>query len=219
MPEELVYDACVEARPDGTCIAQLRDLPACFARGPDESVAIRAVEASLPSCFAWLSRHDDYTPVMHGPFRVVAAEVARVADAASGAFFESDAEPLSAEDLDWYLALLDWSYQDYEAQLSMSVPEGTLASLAAQAAYDLCETQLWLLAQAGLSAAGSVPVLPRQSPFQLIATIHHVTLDRVRAASEIERSRVQDLDSECWSLRKVLRRSILLVREGAQALG
>src|SRR5258708_2497236 len=108
MAEELVYDACLEVRSDGACLAQLCDMPACFARGADETEALRILEACIPAYFAWLARHDEYTPVMRGPFRVAVAEALRAADPPTGAFLQSDAQPVSGEDRDWYLALLDW---------------------------------------------------------------------------------------------------------------
>src|SRR5258707_7258078 len=102
MAEEHAYDACLEVRPDGACLAQLCDMPACFARGVDEAETQRLLEARIPAYFAWLARHDEYTPILRGPFRVAVAEALRVADPSTGAFLQSDAQPGSSEDPDWY---------------------------------------------------------------------------------------------------------------------
>jgi hypothetical protein len=224
MAEEHVYDAFLEISPDGACLAQLRDMPACFARGANESVALRLLESCLPAYFAWLSRHDEYTPVMRGPFRVVAAETQRVADPTTGAFFQSDAEPLSTEDLDWYAALLDWSYADLLAALDAFPREAWETPLPSGAspldlARHVTNGQFWLCSrltpEPAIQGALSVGVPPRRH----VQDMQTSTLTQVHAATEAERRQIRETDGERWSLRKVLRRSILLVRDATPEAG
>lgn len=209
MAAQIEYDACLEVYPNGECVAQLSDLPACFARAADEVQALATLESSIPAYFEWLARHDEYMPVMHGPFRAVVAE----ALPAPGAFFRSDALPLAADDLDWYTTLLDWSYQDFAARLA-AADNGSDSRV-----LRLCETQVWLLSRLEQVTSSSAITLPQVSQGDLLALVHRAALGRVRAANGEERGRVSDLEGERWSLRKVLRRSILLVREGTLRVG
>jgi hypothetical protein len=213
MADELVYNACLEVRPSGACVAQLIDLPACFAFASDARQALADLEASIPAYFEWLSRHDEYTPVMHGPFRAVAAETVTVEAETLQAFFASDAQPLTVDDLDWFATLLDWSYADYQEIFASRANDPA----AQQAALTLSQRQSFLLSR--LSPSVTEDVLTRQYQPDLIASIRRDTLARLRGASEDERTRVIELPGERWSLRKVLRRSIMLVRAGAQSLG
>jgi predicted RNase H-like HicB family nuclease len=222
MAEELVYDACLEVRPDGACLAQLCDMPACIARGADEAEALRILELHIPAYFAWLSHHDEYTPVMRGPFRVDVAEALRVADPTTGAFFQSDAQPVSSEDRDWYLALLDWSYSDLQDALGAIHPAAWDVRLPAgrsplTLAMEVTNGQHWLLSRVrpGLELELTVGVPPART----IQEACDWALSQVRACTADECRRVADRDGGRWSLRKVLRRSILLVREATPAAG
>lgn len=201
MGDGAVYDGSLEVRPDGTCLAQITDLPGCFGHGAGQDAALAALVAAIPGYYAWLSAHDEYTPVMHGPYTVTPREVIRLSDERFGAFFATDAAPVTSEDLDWYLALLDWSYGDLAAR-----PEaGAMLDAVAQA-------QLWLTAR--LDARPVVPAvtqLPGTPPDHL-RQVWQASLARLRGATDEERARVWDHEGERWSLRKVLRRGVLLAR-------
>src|SRR5579871_5968789 len=191
MAEEQVYEACVEVRPDGSCVAQLCDLPACYARAADASQTLTALASSIPAYFAWLSGHDDYTPIMHGPFTTVAAETLQAPSATTGAFLKHDASPMTADDIEWYTTILDWSYQDIEAALANASAQGSLTMPPAQ----LYETQAWLLSRLG-SAEDAAPQAPNLPPTDLVAQIHATALSRLRAATDEDRSRIDERDSE-----------------------
>jgi len=217
MSDEMVYEACVEVRPDGTALAQICDMPAAFARGANETDAIAALEESLPAYFQWLSRHDEYTPVMHGPSRVVLAEALRLTDPTAGAFFQSDAQPMSAEDLDWYTALLEWSYADLTAALGRLPASAWDAQVGAgqsprAGAMAVAGGQFWLLSRLGMVTAADTPPDPAAAPADVVARAGAIALGRLRAAPKEMFELVTDRDGERWSLRKLLRRSILLVR-------
>lgn len=112
---EHTYDANIEVLPNGAVRAQLVELIGCYAIADDVTAALAAVAERIPAYYEWLRAHDDYTPVIHGPFRAAAKEIQRVTGNTAdldNAFFATDAEAVSAEDLDWLLALLDWSLDD-----------------------------------------------------------------------------------------------------------
>lgn len=210
MDNGAVYDGSLEVRPDGSCLAQITDLPGCFGRGMGQEAALAALVAAIPGYYAWLSAHDEYTPVMHGPYAVTPREIARLSADRIGAFFTTDAEPISNEDLDWYLALLDWSYSDLAA-LSARPEAGAVLDAVAQA-------QLWLTAR--LDARPMVPSIAQLpgTPADHLRQVWQASHARLRAATDEERARVWEHEGERWSLRKVLRRGVLLAREQAEAL-
>jgi predicted RNase H-like HicB family nuclease len=207
--EPMRYDAYLELAEDGACLAQLLDLPGCFARGPDERSAVERLVAGIPAYFAWLRQHDDYTPEVAGPFAVEIREVQRVSTHAGrprAAFFAPAAEPVSSEDLDWLLALLDWAYADLMAALQ-TLPEGRTHADA------VTRDQLWLLSRLEPEPR---PVTIEQldgEPLVRLRQVWQAALHRLRTSTEDERQRILEHDGECWSLRQVLYRSILLVRE------
>jgi len=224
MTSAMVYQACLEIQSDGACLAQLRDLPVCFARGTGESETLQALEAALPDCFTWLSRHDQYMPRMQGLFRIPAAETVHISDRSIGAFFQADAQPLSAEDLDWYVALLEWSYADLEEACRASRGPSRGAALSAgQSPWAIVravtEAQYLLLSRIEPLGVQQSPPLPRLLPPDLVRHVASATLTTLRQANKDVFAWQGEHNGERWSMRKVLRRSILLLREQTQALG
>ena len=205
MGDGAVYDGSLEVRPDGSCLAQITDLPGCSGRGMGQDAALAALVAAIPGYYAWLSAHDEYTPVMHGPYTVTPREIARLGDGRIGAFFATDAEPVTNEDLDWYLALLDWAYGDLAA-LAAQAPTGAMPDAVAQ-------EQLWLTTR--LDTRPVVPLITQLpgTPVDHLRQIWQASLARLRAATDEERARVWEHEGERWSLRKLLRRSVLLAHE------
>ena len=159
MSEAAVYEAYVEVAPNGACLAQLYDLPGCYAYGIDQAAALRNLEAAIPAYYAWLQSHDDYTPIVQGPQRVsVVATVQEPAtdDHAPGGFFEPEAVPVTTEDLDWYLALLDWAYADL-----LALFDRVGDAQANEVATHVAQTQLWLTSR--LKAQPAVPSVEQPS--------------------------------------------------------
>ncbi len=222
MGGEIVYEGFLEVRDDGASLAQLYDLQGCYAYGRSPEEALQALATRIPAYYAWLRRHDDYTPDVRGVFRVTPREAARVpaldGHTAGGAFFAPDAAPVTDEDLDWSLALLDWSYQDLAALLSSLPPAALDAPLPngqplRALADHIAQTQIWLISR--LEPRPSVPLISQFPGTELdhLRQVWQASLSRLRAASDDERQRHLDHDGERWSLRKLLRRSILHLRE------
>ena len=220
MGEEVVYDAYVEIQPDGVCLAQLLDLPGCFAHAADDASALAVLAAAIPEYYAWLRRHDEYTPDVRGPFRVTLKQrepVQVINSRATGAFFAPDAEPVTSEDLDWLLALLDWTYGDLAALLA-ALPAAALEhpgpdGVAPRAFADrTAQEQLWLVSR--IEPQPAVPLV-EQLPGTALDRLRQVwraSVHRLRGASDEDRERILEHDGERWSLRKVLRRSVLHAR-------
>src|SRR6185312_1735211 len=110
---QITYEANIESLPNGTVCAEIAELPGCYVMATDAAAATYALDARIPAYFEWLRSHDEYTPIVRGPFRSVAKETRRGEGQAFGvAFFATDAEPVSTEDLDFLTALLEWSLDD-----------------------------------------------------------------------------------------------------------
>ena len=220
--EPTTYDAYLEVRDDGSCLAQLLDLPGCYSLAASQDAALSALAGAIPPYYDWLRRHDDYTPEVHGPFAVVPREVLRVSSvgrAPGSAFFSPSATPVTVEDLDWFIALLDWAYADFftlvSAQLAgtKNAPHpGGPGSTPAQVAEEVAQQQLWLLSR--IEPQPRVPQLAQLPGTSLdkLRQVWQASLHRLRNTQDAERERILEHGGERWSLRMVLGCSVLLVR-------
>jgi predicted RNase H-like HicB family nuclease len=206
------YDAYLEGTGDGKWRARVLDLSGCWADGASEQQALVALAAALPIYFAWLRTHDDYTPMVAGPFtvRLCASHLAQSdQDRPIGAFFAPDALPVTHEELDWELALLGWAYDDAVA---------AVADLGHTPAAD-ATVRLIVRAQNALLAALDPALAVADGPAaagaatQSIEAFARAVLARLRGVTTEHWAAVREAAGETWSLRKVLRRSIELVRE------
>ncbi len=210
MQQPATYDAYVEIAPDGSALAQLLDLPGCYGSGRTEQEALANLTAAIPSYYAWLQCHDDYTPVVAGPHVVAARE--RVTTPPR-AFFTPDAEPVEPSDLEIDSALLEWAYADLTVQASATSESALLSGLDS-----VLRGQLWLISRLEPS--------PRPAPLEALPggsrerlrTVAQASVARLRAAKEDESARILEHEGERWSLRKVLRRSIVLIRMQSDVL-
>ena len=216
MSTSIVYDGYLERYADGACLAQLADLPGCFARGASPDDALQRLAASIPAYYAWLAQHDEYTPLVQGAFQVVAKE-SQPATPGRSTFFTTDAAPVTAEDLDWYLALLGWAVGDLVA-LGRTLPTSTVAQEEV--------TNLGAHLTRGLSYVLDSLDLPSAAADGSNADILHwlesvtaACAARLRSASNDERARVVERDGVRWSMRSVLRQAILGARIQLAAFG
>jgi predicted RNase H-like HicB family nuclease len=219
----IVYDGYLERYGDGTCLAQLADLPGCFSLGTSPEEAMQRITAAIPAYYAWLAGHDEYTPLVQGPFHVVAKEVQETTPE-RGVFFASDAVPVTAEDLDWYLVLLEWAFEDLLA-LARSMPVSTLElpgedgrsgrdCLIGVSAH-LSRGLVYLLDQPAPLVPGTIPLA---SVLGWLEGAVQASIARLRATDEAERARIVEHEGMRWSVRRVLRQAILDARIQLAAL-
>ena len=221
------HGAYVEVLLSGMCRAQLLDLPGCFAIASDVWVAISQLERSIPAYYDWLRSHDEYTPIVSGPFRVQLMETQEVAGPLpyqADAFFGPDNDPVSNEDLDWLLALLEWALDDL-LQLGERIPlerrnlptrEGPPSNaLLHQEAETQARYLVMLHAQPDPTAAIVLPDVP---PLEQLREVKDVSLRRLRNVPENDRGRIAEVLGMRWSLRKILRCGILSARMYAEPL-
>src|SRR5262249_14813045 len=139
----------LELLPSGEALAQIIDLPGCYAYGASPEVARMALTAALPAYYDWLRRHDEETPFVTEPHAVAMREVVRVPPRA---FVTPDAVPMDRGDLDLGTVLLQWAYEDLSA-LVADMSDAVLAahpagsSAPADRLESLLYLQLWLLSR------------------------------------------------------------------------
>ena len=223
----VTYNAYVEVLDSGGCRAQLLDLPGCFAIANDVTAAVSALEGSIPAYYDWLRSHDEDTPIVAGPFRVQVKEVQEVPGQyphAADAFFGPDNDPVSNEDLDWLLALLEWSLDDLlqlgeripPTQRDMPTHTGPPPNILLGQATEVQASYLAMLnAQPDPYAAIT---LPDGTPLEQLREVKEVSLRRLRNVPENDRRRITEVLGARWSLRKILRCGILSARMYAEPL-
>lgn len=221
---QIAYEANIESLPNGTVCAEIAELPGCYAMANDAAAATYALDARIPAYFEWLRSHDEYTPIVRGPFRSVAKETQRSAGQAFGvAFFATDAEPVSTEDLDFLTALLEWSLDD-ALRLAERIAPATLDISTRFGASPHWLLETLVLAQAKLLDklnANPDPDAIRLSDAPLLTQLREardVSLRRLRSVSEADRRRIFEVQGTRWSLRKILRCGILAARMTAEGL-
>lgn len=213
-PDNAVYDAYLLRYPDSSWLAQLIDLPGAYGRGATREEAMARLTYAIPTYYAWLTGHDEYTPILRGSPTVTPREVAEApagADKLLSAFFSGDAEPVTDEDLDWWLAVLDWTYSDLmeQAQRVPRSPQHMLLGAVAmtQSQVVSCATGV----KVDLSGAGP-------DPLAILAVAREQALAEFRRTKADQRAAIREEDGQRWSVRRGLRESALLARQALDDL-
>ncbi|HEU5348243.1 MAG TPA: hypothetical protein VFU63_06490, partial [Ktedonobacterales bacterium] len=210
----------------GACRAQLVEMPGCYAVANDVPSALAALESRIASYYDWLRTHDEYTPIVAGPFYVRVKDTQHIAGRTpyvKEAFFPADATPVSEEDLDWLLALLEWSLDDLlelgaripPAERDMPTRTGSSPNVLLRQAAEIQARYLTMLNAQPNPTAVALPDVP---PLAQLREVKEVSLRRLRNTSDQDRARVVDVLGERWSLRKILRCGILSARMHTEPL-
>lgn len=216
--EDATYDAYLLRYPDGSWLGQLADLPGAYATGATQDEAMARLTAAIPGYFAWLSQHDEYTPTTHSVAHVVVRESVEAPPDPTpglGAFFADDAQPVSDEDLDWWLAALGWAYEDLQAQ-AQRTPAATRRD-ALLAAVAQAQATFVALATAGAQVE-QIPQAPAGDPLGRLAAARDAAVNALRATNAEQRATVREVSGQRWSVRRGLRESVLLVRRATDDL-
>jgi predicted RNase H-like HicB family nuclease len=223
----MTYDTYLEVFPDGRVSAQVLDLPGCFAYGASEIEAQSNLRVAIPDYFRWLSMQDTDTPTVSGEVELAVRE--RVEVTMQGlhevrAFFTPDAVPLSDDDLGWGLALMSYAHVDlrrYTADLpSPALDWQSTADVWSirQIIDHLAQMEIWLATR--LDAQPQVPVVTELpgSAFERYDKIHERAMLRYSSTTPEQRAAITEHTGERWSLRKMLRRSIVHEREHTEQI-
>lgn len=205
--EDATYDAYLLSYPDGSWLALAADLPGAYATGASAEDATSRLATAIPAYYAWLQSHDDYTPIIHDSPQVVVRERAQ-ADARGGAFFAADAEPVTDEDLDWWLAVIGWAYDDLGATAQQATQPNQRALIGAVAAM---QRDTIARATGGFTGELNAPGAP-PDPATSLKLVSQTALAAFRRTRPEQRAAVREVDGQRWSLRRGLRESALLAR-------
>lgn len=208
MNDDAVYDAYLLGQPDGAWLAHFADLPGGYAVGATRDDAVARLTEGVATYFAWLASHDEYTPISHAAPQVNVIETATAGSGpAAGltAFYDADAQPVSTEDLDWWLAVLGWAYDDLIAAARANPAGASMLSAVAEA-------QRRLAALATGSAANGADAAPTPDPFADVEGARRGAFAVFRAAAGERDPGVSERDGQRWSVRRGLRESALLAR-------
>lgn len=209
MTEETLFDAYVERFANGVYRAFAVDLPGCMARNEQQSAALEAAIAAIPGYFEWLRQHDEYTPVIQGPFHLNVVAGADVPADHHTAFFPRDRETMAPDDLEWRLTILEWLYDDLTGRATtISRPD---------LVYELVASQWWLAGRLKPEASVTKPF--DGGPAEQLRAVRNASLAQLRSVYAADPGRVTDRDGELWSLRTVVRCSIFAARDALDALG
>lgn len=221
------YDTYLEFFPEGTVLAQVLDLPGCFAKGTSEAEVLIRLQMAIPDYFRWLSMQDADTPTMSGEVELRVRE--RFMVTMHGlhevrAFFAPDAEPLTEDDLGWGLALMSYAHIDlmrFASSLDAAAMDWHPAAEAwsvRQIIDHLAQMETWLATR--LDEQPQVPVITELpgDPVARYDKIHERAMLRYSSAVPEQRTLIKEYNTERWSMRKMLRRSIVHEREHTEQL-
>jgi predicted RNase H-like HicB family nuclease len=194
-------------------IAHVPELWGCFATADDRDKALALVPAAIAHYRDWWQAHGE-TLTIAEPLTLSVAEMQREvvdpanADNIANAFFATDALPLTAPELDAIRRLLDWSRADLLASVN-DLPE-LLLDQPVEGEWTIDEilnhtarAERWYLDRLGL-AFPRADLLPDR--FQRLDQVRTRLLTAL--PSLIGLARIEWVDSELWSPRKMLRRAL-----------
>jgi uncharacterized damage-inducible protein DinB len=202
-------------------IAHVPALWGCFASANDRDGALALVPAAIARYREWRQAHGE-TLVIADPLLLSTVEVQREwidptnADNAANAFFALDVPPLAAAELDEIRSLLDWSRADLLASVNdlpvsaLDQPvegEWTIGGILNHTA----RAERWYLDRLGL-AFSRADLLP--DPFQRLEQVRTRLVTALPSLAGL--ARIEWVDSELWSPRKMLRRTLWHERDHTQ---
>jgi predicted RNase H-like HicB family nuclease len=209
------YDVYLEEVVGGATLALILDLPGCFATGASHEAALEELQQATAAYHAWLRRHDEYAPEVHGPFVFAVQETFQI-PAEGGArhgFFAPDAAPATEEDIEWALTLLGWQREDLlalvgslgDAALDWKPTDAPGMLSIRQSLDHLAQIELWYM--------GRLDETPPQISISALAGSTIDRFQRVRQAATLRvksypkelRGKVFTHEGEQWTLRKALR--------------
>ena len=214
-----LYQVLLEVGEDGTCMAHVPELFGCFAVGSTREEALERLRQAIAEHLAWLTGYGE-APAMTAETAEVDIEVVEevttprsypVEPTESVAFFAAEEEPLSHQDLQTAVRLMERARRDL-VEFLRDVPEDLLQWRPAPDEWSIAETLLHM-AHAEASYTARLDTESERTPFPQLAAIRSWAYHRMGRLTEAELSRVTVHRGEKWSVRKVLRRFLEHDRE------
>ena len=214
----MIYRIGVEDIEPDHWLGWVLDLPGCFSAAASEAEAISRVPATIAAYYGWLARYDTTLPIAAGPVEVKVVETFHAFPDSNdpnylvNAFFEDDRRPLSYWDVTVALRLLDWTRQELQQVLRPATTE-QLAGPIGMLVKHIANAENWYLSRLEL---GLDPSQLPPDPLERFAAV------RANARSQliplIGDERITTLNSEQWSARKILRRTLWHERDHTRQL-
>ena len=214
-----LYRVCLEVATDGTCMAHVPELAGCFAVGSTREEALESLRRAVAEYLTWLAGHGEAAAPSAETADVeieVAEEVASAGSYPLGpgeplAFFAADEEPMSYNDLQTAVRLMEHARRDL-LEFLRGVPDDLLHWRPAPDKWSIADTLLHM-AYAEASYVARLEEQSEPTPFPQLAAIRSWAYHRLGRLTEPELSRVTSHREEKWSARKVLRRFLEHDRE------
>lgn len=216
-----MYSIGLENGIEGRSMAWVLGHPGCFSYGADADEALAGVAEAISSYREWITKHSDQSWLPSGEIRTHLVEVWECFTinedyerAESGyevnAWFLRDWKPLTAQDVERGLNLLDWTRRDLLSLLDGIAdslwdydPSGQGWSIA-NIVRHVGNGDWWYLARLGLEH------IPRSdlpsAPLDRIALSRSILCDVLPTL--VGSNQVVGIDGEFWSPRKLLRRAV-----------
>ncbi len=214
------YSINIEVYPNGVVEANAPDLPGCSAYGSSEDECLFRMRLAVPDYFRWLSYQDSETPTMSSEVELSVAE--KIADTTvngtvATAFFSTDAQPVSQDDIDWSVALSSYALQDIGKQVQKQTddilnwrPSPNEPSVN-ELLDSLAQLDLQLLSLMSANQRPGLESLPGPT-FERLYSIHEECLLLTHNSAPDIREKIIEVNGERWSLRKMIRRELAAFR-------
>jgi predicted RNase H-like HicB family nuclease len=213
------YDVYLEETAEGVTLALIVDLPGCYASGASQQEALAHLQRATSDYHAWLRRHDEYTPDVHGPFVFNVKEVFHVSyegDYEIHSFFAPDAETATDEDIEWALTLLGWQREDLlervgalaDEALDWKPTDDPEAQSIRHMLDRMAQAEVWYMGRLDETPPRiNVSALPGSS-LERLQRVRQAAILRVKSYPKELRGKVFTHRGEQWTLRKALRRAV-----------
>ena len=202
---------------EGRSLAWALDFPGCFAYGKDANTALVSLPAALLQYERWVHQHTPAPWVSLGNFDIRLVDAwedykinAAFEEADEGievkAWFLDDWRPLSAEEIERGLLMLDWSRADLRSivsgldDASLDAPRGDPDWTVRKVLAHIASTEAWYLDRLDWRQAG------KPDPSGCLDEVRSELSRQLAALGD--RRLVSGKDGEFWSPRKLLRRAL-----------
>jgi predicted RNase H-like HicB family nuclease len=207
------YSTGLEEGIDGVFLVHALSLPGCVADGVTRDAALERFGGVLAELLNFLARSGEPVPPPEAELEITIDEWiqtdAQVAEGESTVFFEADAKPLAAEEIDSALRRLGELRSrllQHVRPLSEAEANRVRASgwSVRRTLDELARAQWWMLSRLGATPMAEVP----EMTLARLDTAFALVLQQF--TPEPPESRIIELDGEQWTPRKVLRRLLWL---------
>jgi uncharacterized damage-inducible protein DinB len=220
--EQMRYQLGVEDIEPDHWVAWVFTLPGYFASARTQAEAEALAPARIAAYFNWVAQYGHSMPGAHDLIETDVVAVFRAfvseGDYLVNAFFEADRPPLTQQEVEQALWLLDCSRQDLLAVLHSASPDKLTQPIVGEVQgsiqgilQHIAQAERWYFQNIGLEQS-SLP----ENPWRALDQTRAQT--RARLPALVGDQRILEWKREYWSARKVLRRTLWHERAHTQQI-